>query len=125
MTTHEPQRRREERPERRRELEAVLRDLDACIARIHVLIPRVHAVIDRRTEAVRPQARPRVVNFGGPSAFRVPGPPAPKQHNVRGSQPLIVAADLALAGYSRDQIRGRLQSWDDQAASLALENLYE
>jgi hypothetical protein len=125
MTTDEPRRTHGDRSQRPPEFEAVLKDLNACVQRIHMLIPRVHAVIDQRVAAVRPHARPRVVNFGGPSVFRFQGPSAPERKDADASHSLIVAADLALAGYSSDQISARLQASGDPAAALALKDLYE
>jgi hypothetical protein len=39
--------------------------------------------------------------------------------------PLIVAADLALAGYSIEQIRARVQDFDRLAVNHALEETFE
>jgi hypothetical protein len=110
---------------RPREIDDALRDLNECIARIHDLIPRVNAVIERRTQSVRPQTRARVVYGGGPSAFapqRQAPSASPRPGEVR---PLIVAADLALAGYSEEQIRARLREFDQSGGAEALGEAFE
>jgi hypothetical protein len=121
---------------RPREFDAAIRDLNACIERIHFLIPRVNAMIERRTNSARSEARPRVgygagqtatprvVYGGGPTAF------APRHSSERvatgsSNRPLIVATDLALAGYSIEQIRTRVQDFDRLAVSNALEETFE
>lgn len=110
---------------RPREIEAALRDVNACIERIHALIPRVNAMIDRRTNSARSEARARVLYGGGPSAFaarrRSEGEVA-RSGQVR---PLIVATDLALAGYSIEQIRARVQDFDRLAVDNAIEETFE
>ena len=110
---------------RPREIDAALLDLNACIERIHALIPRVNAMIDRRTNTARPQPRARVLYGGGPSAFaarRRAEEAVPRSLQV---QPLIIAADLALAGYSIEQIRARVEDFDRRAVNKALEETFE
>jgi hypothetical protein len=125
MTADDPVRTEENHGARQREIEAALRDLNACVERIHALIPRVNAMIDRRTGSARPQARARVVYGGGPSAFahrRRSGEVVPPPREVR---PLIVAADLALGGYSKEQIRARVRELDQPGAAEALDEAFE
>jgi hypothetical protein len=110
---------------RQREIDAAIRDLNACIERIHALIPRVNAMIDRRTDSSRSEPRARVLYGGGPSAFaarRRSAEAAPRGREVR---PLILATDLALAGYSIEQIRARVQDFDRLAVTNALEETFE
>ena len=117
-----PEERRGGRPP---EFDAALRDLNACIARIHALIPRVNALIERRTNSLRPQTRARVVYGGGPSAFAARRQAAEVVPSSRRVRPLILAADLALAGYSKEQIRARVRAFDDPAAARALDEAFE
>jgi hypothetical protein len=125
MTTDEPAPTGSSQRARPREIEAAIRDLNACVQRIHALIPRVNAVIDRRTAQPRPKPRARVVYGGGPSAF------APRHQSVearsepRAVRPLIVAADLALAGYSKEQIRARVRRLEDPGAAEALNEAFD
>jgi hypothetical protein len=117
-----PERHRSGRP---REIDAAIRDLNACIARIHALIPRVNAMIDRRTDPARSEVRARVLYGGGPSAFAAPRRSEeviPRSGQVR---PLIVATDLALAGYSIEQIRARVQDVDRLAVNDALNEMLD
>jgi len=125
MTNHEPNRQGEGQNNRRREIEVALIDLNACIERIHALIPRVNAVIEQRTQSVRPRVRPRVLYGGGTSAFASPHRPADVGSRPRALRPLVVAADLALAGYSREQIRAHLRAWDERSAAEALDEAFD
>jgi hypothetical protein len=123
-------------------VDAALKDLRTCVDRIQALIPRVHAVIDRRVGATaRLPPRPRIIYGGGMSAFahgessagqddRMPAtltlPEAPAEHRGPGlSRQLLVAADLALGGYSREQIGVRLRAWDERDAVLAIDEAFE
>jgi hypothetical protein len=110
---------------RPREFEAALQDLNACIARIHALIPRVNAMIERRTNSARSQPRTRVLYGGGPSAFAAQPRSEAVAPRPRQLRPLIVATDLALAGYSIEQIRERVQDFDRLAVNKALEETFE
>jgi hypothetical protein len=47
---------------------------------------------------------------------------APRPRQLR---PLIIATDLALAGYSIEQIRERVQDFDRLAVNKALEETFE
>jgi hypothetical protein len=102
----------------------------------------VHAVIDRRVAVTaRLSAKPRIIYGGGLSAFvhnesspgedaRTPAPlilaEGPAEHLGPGlSRQLLVAADLALAGYSREQIDARLRAWDERDAVLAIDAAFE
>jgi hypothetical protein len=107
------------------EFDAALQDLNACIARIHALIPRVNAMIDRRTSTVRPRHRARVVYGGGPSAFAARGRSKEAVPRSRQERLLVVATDLALAGYSIEQIRARVQDFDRLSVEKALEEIFE
>jgi hypothetical protein len=124
MTTDEPAT-EGNRGRRPREFDAALRDLNACVERIHALIPRLNAMIDRRTTQPRPQPRARLVYGGGPSAFAPRSQPersVPQSHEVR---PLIVATDLALAGYSKEQVRARVRAFGQLGADQALDEAFE
>jgi hypothetical protein len=133
------------------EINAALEDVSACIARIHALIPRVYDVIERRTETPRPPSRPRILYGGGPSAFtprrpagpelrdeataprtdaelhqeRAARPIGPELRQEGAAHPLILAADLALAGYSRDQIGERLRALGEAEAARTLGEAFE
>ena len=125
MTGNEPAQTAEADSGRPREIDDALRDLNACIERIHALIPRVNAMIERRTGSARPQARAKVMYGGGPSAFaprRRSEEAVPRPRDVR---PLVVAADLALAGYSKEQIRARVREFDQSEAGDGLEEAFE
>jgi hypothetical protein len=110
---------------RPREIDAAIRDLNACIERIHALIPRVNAMIDRRTDAARSEARARVLYGGGPSAFASRRRSEEVIPRSRQARPLIVATDLALAGYSIEQIRTRVQDLDRLAVNEALKEMFD
>jgi hypothetical protein len=117
-----PEERGSSRP---REFDAALRDLNACIERIHALIPRVNAMIERRTNSLRSQPRARVLYGGGPSAFAAGQQSDAAVPRARQLRPQIVATDLALAGYSIEQIRERVQDFDRLAVNKALEETFE
>ena len=127
MTTDEPAHTHQNQRARPREIEAAIRDLNVCVQRIHALIPRVNAMIDRRTAQPRPKPGARVVYGGGPSAFVPRHQPAQPvtSSQPRAVRPLIVAADLALAGYSKEQIRERVRQFDDPRAVEALNEAFE
>ena len=125
MTNHESSRPGERLYNRRRDIEVAVMDLNACVERIHALIPRVNAVIDQRTRSARARARPRVLYGGGTSAFAPGGRPAAEGSPPRALRPLVVAADLALAGYSREQIRAHLRAWDERSAAEALDEAFD
>jgi hypothetical protein len=136
----------EHRASRSREVDAALRDLNVCVERIRALIPRVHAVIDRRVETTPRRRSTRIIYAGGPSAFtrRVSEPPleppldppalsairdgeprAPRPLRPLSSRQLVVAADLALAGYSKEEIGSRLRALGDPEAARAIDEAFE
>jgi hypothetical protein len=110
---------------RRREIENAVEDLNALVRRIQALIPRVNEVIDRRTEATRRRRHARVVHGGGSSAFAGPSQSINSQPRRHATRALIVAVDLALAGYSREQIEVRLRERGGAAAAQGLEEVFE
>ena len=128
-------------PQHGSEIDAALRDLNRCVDRIHALIPRLNAVIEhRQVSAPRRRMIPRVIYGGGPSAFASTGsssnagtrhgdhPPTARQvpaARMGSSGQLLVAADLALAGYSRDQIGARLSARRDPDAASAIDEAFE
>lgn len=130
------------RPGRGREIDAALRDLNQCVDRVHALIPRVNAMIERRqVRGPRGAMNSCVIYGGGPSAFarkrssssqgaRPPDRPTARQDSVGQSRmassgQLLVAADLALAGYSRDQIGAHLRARRGPAAASAVDDAFE
>ncbi len=120
------------------EVAAALSDLRLCVERIQTLLPRVNAMIDRRAGVAVTvlRGRPRVIYGGGPSAFAPRGrragreahpgrPVLARSVTPRSSRHILVATDLALAGYSRDEIGARLREWPGPGATHALDETFE
>jgi hypothetical protein len=113
----------------RAKVEAALRNLSECVDRIQALIPELQTAIDRRADMAPPRRgkAARIVYGGGASAFasseRTPAdhasahaaspddlPTGSTRHGRRSGRDVFLAAELAFAGYSRDDIGAHLRA---------------
>lgn len=114
-------------------LEAALGSLSECVTRIQALIQEMQASLDPPGgEAVRGHGRRmHIVHGGGPSAFaprerKAGDARAPAETNVASTRVLppapdvVIATELSLAGYSRQEIEAHLRTLRGPGADVAI-----
>jgi hypothetical protein len=132
--------------------DAALERLRECAARIQALVPELHAAIERRAGG-RPRRREQsiyIIKGRGPSVFapQAPPPEAAKPGRVDRSEQiqapqtaaedetlpavgggspseLFMAAELAFAGRSREEIREHLRAQRGPGASVVIADAFE